>query len=150
MPITAPSPDQAGESVAARTDRAALRHIAGVADLGQAHAIRVGGYVFVSGQMGLGKDGQLVGRGDCHAQAVQCFRNLEAILHAAGSQLADVVRVVCYLTDRDDARAYAEARSQFFDQLPATTAVVVKELLLPEALLELDVTAVLPTAGHSV
>ncbi len=148
MPTTAPSPDQVGERPGARTDRAAIRHISGVADVGQAHAVRVGEYVFVSGQMGLNKDGQIVGPDDCHAQAVQCFHNLKAILHAAGAQLSDIVRVVCYLTDRTDAGAYAEARSQFFDQLPATTAVVVKELLLPEALLELDVTAVLSTSDH--
>ncbi|RNL62448.1 RidA family protein [Nocardioides marmoriginsengisoli] len=149
MPTTAPRSDPARVSPVATAGRAAISDVSGLASLGQTHAVRVGRQVFISGQLGLGEDGRLVGADDCYAQSVQCFRNVEAILRAAGGQLTDVVKLVCYLTDQANAKAYAEARGTFLDQLPATTAVVVQELLLPGALLELDVTAVLPDPDHT-
>ena len=143
MPTTAPSPDQP-RGVPGDAARPAVRVVPGPAALGRAtQAVRVGDQVFVSGQLALDEDGKVVGAADCRAQSVQCFTNVQAILRAAGAELSDVVKVVCYLTDAADAATYAEVRRQFMGHSPATTAVVVEELLVPEALLELDVTAVL-------
>lgn len=148
MPTTAPSPGRHHDGAPA-VRRESIRDVPGLAELAQAQAVRVGTHVFVSGQLALDHQGEVVGADDCYAQAVRCFRNVEAILQAAGGQLSDVVKVTCYLTDVADAAAYAEARSQFLDHSTATTAVVVKKLLLPEALLELDVTAVLSSAANA-
>jgi 2-iminobutanoate/2-iminopropanoate deaminase len=56
-------------------------------------AIRVGDFVFVSGQAALDESGALVGVGDFDAQAEQTFRNLERVLAAAGSGLDRIVKV---------------------------------------------------------
>ncbi len=63
-----------------------------------AQAIRAGGFVFVSGQAGVGDDGAIVSPEDFDRQADQAFRNLERALKAGGSGLDRLVKVNIYLT----------------------------------------------------
>jgi enamine deaminase RidA (YjgF/YER057c/UK114 family) len=60
---------------------------------------RVGDLLFVSGQAAISPEGEIVGIGDFDAQAEQVFRNLERVLGAGGSSLANVVKVTIFLTD---------------------------------------------------
>ena len=65
-------------------------------------AIRVGGLIFLSGQIPLDPEtGELVA-GDIEAQTRQVLKNLSAVLEAAGASLDDVVRTTIYLTDLAD------------------------------------------------
>ena len=73
---------------------------------------RVGGLAFLSSVGPLDADGRLVGGGDFDAQAEQAFRNLEALLAAAGSGLDRVIKVKSpYLTFRVTVRPATPARS---------------------------------------
>jgi enamine deaminase RidA (YjgF/YER057c/UK114 family) len=104
-------------------------------------ATRAGDWVTVSGQLAF-KDGKLVGTGDAHAQALQCFSNLATALALAGATLADVVKLTCYLTDISAYAGYAAIKSTLFMSNPPTgTAVIVAGLLVPEALIEVEALA---------
>jgi 2-iminobutanoate/2-iminopropanoate deaminase len=113
----------------------------GVRYPGMCQATRAGDWVTVSGQLAF-KDGKLVGAGDAHAQALQCFSNVSAALALAGATLADVVKLTCYLTDIRAYAGYAAIKSTLFMSNPPTgTAVIVAGLLVPDALIEVEALA---------
>jgi enamine deaminase RidA (YjgF/YER057c/UK114 family) len=106
-------------------------------------AVRAGDLIVLSGQVAFDDGGELVGPNDPAAQAEQCFVNIERLLELAGSSLADVVKLTCFLTDRASYPAYAAAKSRrFSDEGPAGTAVVVHQLLDERLLMEVEVIAV--------
>jgi enamine deaminase RidA (YjgF/YER057c/UK114 family) len=108
---------------------------------GMSQAVRAGDWVTVSGQVAL-KAGKVVGVGDATAQARQCFTNIAASLEAAGSTLANVVSLRCFLTRKSAYDGYAEVKNALFaDNPPASTTVIVTELLLPDLLMEIEAVA---------
>jgi len=113
---------------------------------GMSQAVRCGDWVLVSGQVAL-REGQVVGVGDAAQQARQCFANIEAALREAGAALADVVNLRCYLVDKDAYAGYAEAKNALYkDQPPASTTVIVKGLLMPDLLMEVEAVAWSPAS----
>ena len=105
-------------------------------------ALKAAGLIYVSGQLALDANGKLVGEGSVEAQSRQIFGNIETILRAAGSSMQRVLRLVCYCVDFSDYAAYSKVRSEIFAQrYPASTTVGVASLLVPGALLEIDVIA---------
>ncbi|MDR7519821.1 MAG: RidA family protein [Armatimonadota bacterium] len=112
---------------------------------GYAHAWRLGDLLFISGQVALNAQGELVGRGDVRAQAEQVFANLRTILGAVGATLRDVVKLTTLCTDPAGIPAIREVRSrEFGDHAPASTLVVVAGLASPDYLLEIEAIAVIP------
>lgn len=105
-----------------------------------------GGHLLhISGQVAQGLDGQTVGKGDIEKQTVQVLENMKALVEEAGGTLADVARIVVYLTSRDHLPTVMEVRRRYFKEpYPATTAVVVSGLANPEWMVEIEGTAVLP------
>jgi len=106
------------------------------------HAVKVGNTIYVSGQVALDRDGRLVGKGDIEAQAVQVFENLRAVLAAAGASLDDVVKLTTYATHFSYRPKITEVRSRYFQQVPASTFVVVTSLADPDLLVEIEAIAV--------
>ncbi|QPF75145.1 RidA family protein [Roseateles sp. DAIF2] len=107
-------------------------------------AIRAGGFLFVSGQAGVGDDGRIVGAsGDFDAQADQAFRNLRRALEAGGSSLRRVVKVTIFLTAMaENFPKIVELRRRWFSApYPADTIVEVKALYSPEAMIEIEAIA---------
>lgn len=105
-------------------------------------AFRVGDLVITSGQAAINEAGELVGVGDFSAQAEQTFSNLAAVLEAAGSSLAQVIKVTIYLTDMSRFPEIVELRERYFSRpYPADTIVEVKSLALPELEIEIEATA---------
>jgi 2-iminobutanoate/2-iminopropanoate deaminase len=106
-------------------------------------AMRAGGFVFVSGQAGVGDDGAIVGVGDFDRQADQAFRNLERALKAGGSGLDQIVKVNIYLTSMAHFPKVVELRRKLFSApYPADTIVEVSALYSPEAMIEIEAVGV--------
>jgi reactive intermediate/imine deaminase len=92
-------------------------------------AVRVGGTVYLSGQIPLvPQTMQLIGD-DFSAQVVQVFDNLSAVCEAAGGTMADIVKLNIFLTDLSHFATVNEIMSRYFSQpYPARAAIGVKEL----------------------
>jgi len=86
--------------------------------------------VFTSGQIPLAPETGEIIAGGVKEQAVQVIKNLKAVLEAAGSDLAHVVKTTCFLTDMGDFSAFNEVYSQHFTGKPARSCVAV--LALPK------------------
>ena len=76
-------------------------------------AIAGGGFVFVSGQLGL-KPGDSAVSGGIEEQTAQVFANLEAILEEAGSGLDRLVKTTVFLQHLDDFQAMNEVYAERF------------------------------------
>ena len=103
-------------------------------------AIVLNGMIYTSGQIPLlPETGELV-NGDIKDQAEQVIQNLKAVLAAAGSDLAHVVKTTCFLTDMEDFTAFNEVYAEHFTGKPARSCVAV--LALPKgALVEIEAVA---------
>jgi reactive intermediate/imine deaminase len=109
------------------------------------HAVISGNLVFVSGCVAADGHGELIGGDDPAAQTRQVLENLAAILSAAGTSLASVLKMTVYLTDIDDRPKINPVRQEFFgDVRPASTLIEVSRLALPGAKVEIDVVACIP------
>jgi enamine deaminase RidA (YjgF/YER057c/UK114 family) len=104
-------------------------------------AVRAGDTVWVSGQVGMDETGA-VAEG-IENQARQAFKNLENVLAAAGASLVDVVELVTFHTSMTDIRGFSKVKAQFIpENFPAWTAIGIKELVMPQLLVEIRATAV--------
>jgi enamine deaminase RidA (YjgF/YER057c/UK114 family) len=108
---------------------------------GMSQATVADGWIHVSGQVALA-GGALVGADDPAAQAEQCFANILAVLASAGAGPEHVVKLVCYLTERSAYGGFAAVRNRIFTaHPPASSVVIVKELLVPGLLMEVEAVA---------
>lgn len=104
-------------------------------------AIKVGGFVYASGQIPLDpKTGNLV-EGDIRIQTRRVMENLKAVLQASGSSLASVVKTTVFLKNIGDFAAMNEVYGQYMGTAkPARSTVAVADL--PRgALIEIDLIA---------
>jgi 2-iminobutanoate/2-iminopropanoate deaminase len=113
------------------------------------HGISVmgGRMVFVAGEIALGPDGKILHPGDAAKQFRCCMENIATILAAAGATMADVVKVVNYVTkDVDLDVAYpqiAAIRREFITSEPyPVSSLVVVHGLMQQALVEVEAVAV--------
>jgi enamine deaminase RidA (YjgF/YER057c/UK114 family) len=106
--------------------------------------VRGGRTLYISGQVALDSSGTLVGPGDFTAQLKQVFANLKARLDEAGASFNDVVKLNFYLVDASNVQIVRDVRDTYVnrERPPASTAVVVKQLIRPELLVEVDAIAV--------
>ena len=97
----------------------------------------------LAGQVGWDEDHKIVG--DLRAQARRALDSISRILAAHGGSLADVVNLRTFLTDISRLAEYGEVRAEYFPDLPAptSTTVEVSSLFMPEALIEIEATAVI-------
>jgi 2-iminobutanoate/2-iminopropanoate deaminase len=104
-------------------------------------AIRTGDLVFVSGQLGLAPGStELVGSGIVE-QTEQIFRNLAAILEAAGSGLDRVVKTTVFLIDLADFAAMNEVYRQHAGDAPPARSTVQVAALPSGARVEIEAVA---------
>jgi enamine deaminase RidA (YjgF/YER057c/UK114 family) len=112
---------------------------------GFSHAVTGRGrWVAIAGQVALDDADQLVGAGDLEAQARQVFANLSRALAAAGASFADVVKLNYYVTDISQLPVARAVRDEYVDtsRPPASTAVQVSALAMPELMIEIEAWAI--------
>ena len=114
---------------------------------GYTHVVEARGshMVFISGQIALDVQGNVVGVDDMGAQAEQVFRNLQAALAEVNATFDDVVKFTYFVVDISQMQAVRDVRDRYVnvEHLPASSAVEVRRLVLPELLLEIEAIAVL-------
>jgi 2-iminobutanoate/2-iminopropanoate deaminase len=104
-------------------------------------AVRVDGFVYLSGQVGQDPATGKIVAGGVEREAEQIFAGLAAVLEAAGLTFADVVRVGVFLTDMTSYGAVNAVYARFFQEpYPARTTVAVAALPLG-AQVEIDLVA---------
>jgi 2-iminobutanoate/2-iminopropanoate deaminase len=110
-----------------------------------AHAVVFGDLVFVAGQVAFDEHNDVVGVGDAQAQAEQVWRNIEAVVRAAGGEVTDVIKITVFLADIRHAQDEITVRRRLFPEgrFPICTQVQVANLGLPDLLMEIDAIAVL-------
>lgn len=105
-------------------------------------AVEVGGFLFLSGQIGIDPSTNKLVDG-FRNQAIQIFKNIDAILQEAGYTRESIVKVVVYVTDISRFKELNEVYEDFFKDVstkPARVTVGVKELPLG-AEIEIEVVA---------
>ena len=114
---------------------------------GYTHVVEVTGpgrTVYIAGQLGWDGSGKRAGEpGDFKAQATQVFENLQTALRSAGAGFEHVVKLNAYTTNMANMPIFREVRNKYITGTPpASTAVEISKLARPDALLEVEVVAV--------
>lgn len=105
-------------------------------------AMKVGNMVYTSGQIPLTASGDLVAT-DIAGQSEQVMLNLKAVLEAAGSSLAKVVKTTCFIKDMNDFAAFNEIYGRHFSGVfPARSCVEVARLP-KDVLIEVEAIAII-------
>jgi enamine deaminase RidA (YjgF/YER057c/UK114 family) len=114
------------------------------------HVVEASGrIVFISGQVALDRDGNVVGAGDLAKQAEQVFQNLQACLASVGATFADVTKMTTFIVGYQASRdrpVLGAVRQKYLpaQNPPASTLVGVQALASPDIMIEIEATAVLP------
>ena len=108
------------------------------------YAIRAGDTLYLAGQVSLDTEGNVVGE-TIEDQARQVWQNIRDVLEAAGSSIADIVKVTYIMQDVREIAAEIPIRKEVFAgrPYPAVTAMQAAALGLPGLKMEVDVIAVL-------
>jgi reactive intermediate/imine deaminase len=105
-------------------------------------AIRVGNMVYGSGQLGMSRNAEDQSIG---AQTTRALENIKRVFEMAGTTMENAVRCTVFLVEAADFRGMNEAYAKFWPNSPPTrSTVVVKALVLPGALVEIECMAVMP------
>ena len=95
-------------------------------------AVRSGNLLFCSGQVPLDPaSGELV-KEDVVGQTRRCLQNLTAVCEAAGTSLANALRLTVYLIDMGDFARVNEAYAEFFEGADPPARVAIGVVALPK------------------
>ncbi len=104
-------------------------------------AVRAGDFVFASGQIPLDpKTGEMIA-GDVATQTEQVLRNLKAVLEAAGTSFAQVVKTTVFLADMNDFADMNEVYGRHFTQNAPARATIEAKRLPRDARVEIEAIA---------
>jgi enamine deaminase RidA (YjgF/YER057c/UK114 family) len=105
-----------------------------------------GKLVYISGQVALNKNGEVVGKGDLRAQVTQVMENLKTALAAAGATADDIIKTNSYVVNLqpDQLPILREIRTKYFsaEHPPASTLIGVTALARPDFMIEIEAVAV--------
>jgi 2-iminobutanoate/2-iminopropanoate deaminase len=105
-------------------------------------ATNTGNLIFTSGQIPLSAaTGEIVGA-DIASQTEQVLKNLAAVLEAAGSDLSNVLKTTCFITDMDHFSAFNEVYSSHFTGTKPSRSCVAAKQLPRGVLVEIEAIAV--------
>jgi len=99
-----------------------------------------GDLVFVSGQLGFGDNGALVGK-DVESQTVRALENLEGVLRQVGLSRTDIVKTTCWICQQEDFARFNGAYAAFFGDHKPARSTVVSGLAAAGAVVEIEAIA---------
>lgn len=113
----------------------------------QVAEVKSGKLVYIAGQVPFDQSGNLVGKDDFLGQAEQVFANIKTAIEAAGGNFSDVVKLNYFCVESVDPSLIPQVlkvRDRFVNikTPPVSTFVVVKRLVRPEWLIEVEAVAV--------
>jgi 2-iminobutanoate/2-iminopropanoate deaminase len=110
-------------------------------------AIAADGFVFISGQLGLDPETEVMADG-VEAQAAQALENVASLLAVAGLSLSDLVRTTVLLTRMEDGAAVAAVCSRHLSEPRPARSMYAVAALPRGALVEIDGIAIRPSASN--
>jgi enamine deaminase RidA (YjgF/YER057c/UK114 family) len=109
--------------------------------------VRAQEYLFIAGMLATDKAGNVIGKGNFDAQAVQVFANVRAALESAGASWKNVVQFTTYLTDPKLIEGFMTYRRREFPGMfadapyPPNTLLIIDRLVREEFLIEVQTVA---------
>ena len=135
MPVTIERKQPDGVNVRMQQGKAAYSHVVTVTGPGKT--------IYVAGQLARNAECNIVGPGDMRAQMEQTFKNLDACLKAAGASWADVVKTNTFVTNYAEFAKCSDVRMRYIGVAsPTSTTIEIKGLAQPEAMVEIELVAV--------
>lgn len=103
-------------------------------------AVIAGDFVYLSGQLAMDDNWNLLA-GDIEQQTLRVLDNIKSLLEQCNTDLSSVIKATVWLTDAADFPTFNKTYASVFANQPPTRSTVVSELLVPEALVEIEVVA---------
>lgn len=104
-------------------------------------AIKAGGWVFASGQLGNDPQTRKLAEGGIGPETRQVCENLKAVLEAGGSALANVVKVTIYMKDLNELPAMNAVFTEYFPVDPPARTTFECSRLVADARVEIEAIA---------
>jgi 2-iminobutanoate/2-iminopropanoate deaminase len=99
--------------------------------------------IYVSGQVSIDAEGNIVGEGDITAQTETVLKHVKTVVEEAGGGMEDIVKVTVFITDMELYDEIHEVRRRYFEEpFPASSMVEVSALVDPRLLIEIEAVAV--------
>ena len=119
-------------------------------NVGIGHAVRYGEWLFISGQIPIDKDGNIVGKNDVKLQTIQVYEIIQGLLNELGFSLENIIKLTTFYVNSDDFPIIAEVRKSYFNKghLASSSAFCVSALAHSEALVEVEAIAILTKVGE--
>ena len=121
----------------------------GEKEYGYSQAVKVGDFIYISGQVSHDDEGKIVGRGDMEAQMRQAYANIQKMLKKYGATMDNVIDEVLFVTDMNTAfTAAVKCRQEVFSGQPivASTIVQIQRLAFPDLMIEIKCVAKLESS----
>lgn len=103
-------------------------------------AVIAGDFVYLSGQLAMDEDWTFLG-GNIEQQTLRVLSNIKSLLEQCDTNLSSVIKTTVWLTNADHFPAFNKTYASVFSSQPPTRSTVVSELLVPDALVEIEVVA---------
>lgn len=99
--------------------------------------------IFVTGQVAMDKDGNVVAPDDIVKQTEFVFENIQEILNESGASLDDVVKAVIYITDMSKFKEISGVRNKYFEKSkPVSTLIEISKTVRDGCDIEIEVIAI--------
>lgn len=118
---------------------------------GYTQAVKVGNLLKVGGVISIDDQGKPLGIGDYQQQMKNCYQSLEKVLTKYGCSFDDVIVENIFTTNMSALQQNASYRHEIYKQhFPTGSWIGIKELGLPEMMIEIEIEAIIPNASTKI